>query len=91
MPQPVQEATKSDGYLALSTEVLSEYAGDYIIFSKNADEDNSFQQTQVYQQVDAVKNNRVFEADAKTFYFNDPLSMEYQLEFFTKHFLGTSS
>ncbi|MBP1961857.1 hypothetical protein [Paenibacillus aceris] len=29
-----------------------------------------------------------FEADAKAFYFNDPLSMEYQLSFFIKNFLG---
>lgn len=90
LPQKVQEATQSDGFLALSTEVLGEYSGDYIIFSKDADEDNTFQQTETYKHIDAVKNNRVFEADAKAFYFNDPLSMEYQLDFFTEHFLGAS-
>ncbi|WP_019908634.1 iron-hydroxamate ABC transporter substrate-binding protein [Paenibacillus sp. HW567] len=88
MPEKVKEGTKTDGYVALSTEVLKDYMGDYIIFSKNADEDNSFQNTEIYKSIPAVKNNRVFEADAKAFYFNDPLSLEYQLEFFEKSFLG---
>ncbi|MFC5702367.1 iron-hydroxamate ABC transporter substrate-binding protein [Cohnella faecalis] len=88
MPEKVKEATKKDGYFAVSTEVLKDYSGDYVIFSKNADEDNTFQGTQSYKNIPAVKNQHVFEADAKTFYFNDPLSMEYQLEFFIQHFLG---
>lgn len=87
MPEKVKEATKSDGYFALSEEVLNDYFGDYVIFSKNADEDNSFQDTEVYKNTPAVKNNHVFEADAKAFYFNDPLSLDYQLEFFTQRFL----
>ncbi|SDS85065.1 iron complex transport system substrate-binding protein [Paenibacillaceae bacterium GAS479] len=87
-PAKVQAATEKEGYFALSTEVLSDYSGDYVIFSKNADEDNSFQETETYKNIPAVKNNRVYEADAKAFYFNDPLSMEYQLEFFIKSFLG---
>ncbi|MEC0246552.1 iron-hydroxamate ABC transporter substrate-binding protein [Paenibacillus chitinolyticus] len=88
MPDKVKEATKKEGYFALSTEVLKDYMGDYVIFSKNAEEDNSFQKTETYKNISAVKNNRVYEADAKAFYFNDPLSMEYQLKFFIKHFLG---
>lgn len=88
MPDTVKEGTKTDGYVALSTEVLKDYLGDYVIFSKNADEDNSFQDTEIYKSIPAVKNNHVYEADAKAFYFNDPLSLEYQLEFFEKNFLG---
>ncbi|QOS78059.1 iron-hydroxamate ABC transporter substrate-binding protein [Paenibacillus sp. JNUCC31] len=88
MPDKVKEATKKDGFFAVSNEVLKDYMGDYVIFSKNVDEDNSFQNTETYKNIEAVKNNRVFEADAKAFYFNDPLSMEYQLEFFIQHFLG---
>jgi len=87
-PDKVSEATKKDGYFAVSQEVLGDYFGDYVIFSKNAEEDNSFQNTEMYKNIPAVKNNRVYEANAKAFYFNDPLSMEYQLEFFIKSFLG---
>lgn len=87
-PEKVQAATQKDGYFAVSQEVLKDYFGDYVIFSKNADEDNSFQETVTYKSIPAVKNHRVYEANAKAFYFNDPLSMEYQLEFFIKSFLG---
>lgn len=88
LPEKAKQATEKEGFFAVSSEVLQDYVGDYIIFSKNADEDNSFQNTQSYKNIPAVKNNRVFEADAKAFYFNDPLSMEYQLDFFIKSFLG---
>ncbi|MDU0200082.1 iron-hydroxamate ABC transporter substrate-binding protein [Paenibacillus sp. MAH-36] len=88
MPAKVKEMTQKEGFFALSTEVMKDYMGDYVIFSKNADEDNSFQNTETYKNIPAVKNGHVFEADAKAFYFNDPLSMEYQLTFFIKNFLG---
>jgi len=88
MPEKVKAETSKEGYFAVSTEVLNDYFGDYVIFSKNADEDNSFQETAVYKSIPAVKNNHVFEVDAKAFYFNDPLSLEYQLEFFQQSFLG---
>ncbi|GAM12387.1 ferrichrome-binding periplasmic protein precursor [Mesobacillus selenatarsenatis SF-1] len=87
MPEKVKEAALEPGYYAISPEVLSEYAGDYVIFSKNAEGDTSFQQTETYKNIPAVKNNRVFEVNAKEFYFNDPLTLEYQLEFFKKSFL----
>ncbi|GAA3400489.1 iron-hydroxamate ABC transporter substrate-binding protein [Paenibacillus hodogayensis] len=88
MPEKVQEATKKDSFAAISTEVLNDYFADYVIFSKNVDEDSSFQSSEVYKSIPAVKNNRVFEVDAKTFYFRDPLSLEYQLDFFIKSFMG---
>jgi len=88
MPEKVKEMALEAGYYALSAEVLPEYAGDYLIISKNDDADNSFMETDTYKNMPAVKNNRVFVANAKEFYFNDPISLDYQLEFFTNHFLG---
>lgn len=88
MPEAVKEAALEPGYYALSVEALPKFAGDYIIFSKNSDGDNSFMETETYKNIPAVKNGRVFEANAKEFYFNDPLSLEYQLEFFIDNFLG---
>ncbi|MBM7704149.1 iron-hydroxamate ABC transporter substrate-binding protein [Metabacillus iocasae] len=88
MPEKVKDVALKDGYYALSAEVLSEFAGDYLIISKNPDADNSFQETETYKQIPAVKNNQVFEANAKEFYFNDPISLDLQLDFFTKSFLG---
>ncbi|GMO00144.1 iron-hydroxamate ABC transporter substrate-binding protein [Parageobacillus thermoglucosidasius] len=88
MPKKVEEMALKQGYYALSLEALPQFAGDYLIISKNPDGDTSFQQTETYKNLPAVKNHRVFEANAKEFYFNDPITLEYQLDFFKKHFLG---
>ncbi|AIF44937.1 iron-hydroxamate ABC transporter substrate-binding protein [Virgibacillus sp. SK37] len=88
MPEKVKEMALKDGFYALSLEVLPEFAGDYMIFSKNPDTDNAFTETDTYQNIPAVKNDRVFEANAKEFYFNDPISLDYQLQFFKDSFLG---
>ncbi|WP_430722771.1 iron-hydroxamate ABC transporter substrate-binding protein [Siminovitchia fortis] len=88
MPEKVKEMALKDGYYALSLEVLPEYAGDYVILSKNSDLDNSFQETDTYKSIPAVKNNHVFEVNSKEFYFNDPITLELQLDFFKKSFLG---
>ncbi|WP_345241101.1 iron-hydroxamate ABC transporter substrate-binding protein [Pontibacillus salipaludis] len=88
MPEKVKEMALEPGYYAISPEVLPEYAGDYVIFSKNSDQDNSFQETKTYQNIPAVKNDQVFEVDAKEFYFNDPNTLDYQLDYFREAFLG---
>lgn len=88
MPEKVKEMALADGFYALSQEVLPEFMGDYVIFSKDSEQDNSFEETDLFKNTPAVKNGRVFEANAKEFYFNDPISLEYQLEFFTEKFLG---
>ncbi|WP_339268833.1 iron-hydroxamate ABC transporter substrate-binding protein [Paenibacillus sp. FSL K6-1330] len=88
MPEKVKEMALKDGYYAISAEVLPEYAGDYVILSKFADAETSFQQTETYKQIPAVKNGHVFEADGNRIYFNDATTLEYQLEFITEHFLG---
>lgn len=88
MLDKVKEMATKDGYYALSPEVLPEFAGDYIIFSKNPEVNHSFQETDTYKNIPAVKNNRVFEVNAKEFYFNDPITLEYQLDFIKKSLLG---
>ncbi|MBS4174124.1 iron-hydroxamate ABC transporter substrate-binding protein [Bacillus sp. FJAT-49736] len=88
MPKAVEEKALKPGYYAISPEVLPQFSGDYVVFSKNKDGDTSFQGTNTYKNIPAVKNNHVFEVDAKAFYFNDPLTLDYQLDFFKKVFLG---
>ncbi|MCQ4086879.1 iron-hydroxamate ABC transporter substrate-binding protein [Saccharibacillus sp. JS10] len=88
MPEKVKEVTSKQGYYDLSLEVLPEYMGDYIIFSKTLTGDNSFQNTDTYKNIPAVKNGHVYETDATAFYFNDAVSLQYQLDFFKKSFLG---
>ncbi|PPA69584.1 iron-hydroxamate ABC transporter substrate-binding protein [Jeotgalibacillus proteolyticus] len=88
MPEKVEEMALSDGFYALSTEVLPEYVGDYLIVSRAADQDNSFMETETYNNIPAVQNGNVYVADAEKFYFNDPITLDYQLEFFKENFLG---
>jgi iron complex transport system substrate-binding protein len=87
MPEKVEEMALEEGYYALSTEVLPDFAGDYMVFSKVSDADNSFTETETYQSIPAVENGNVIEVDAMSFYFNDPLTLEYQLEVFEEEFL----
>jgi len=87
MPDKVVEMVLSDGYYALSAEVLPEFAGDYMIFSRVEDTDNSFTDTDTYQNIPAVKNDQVFVVDAQSFYFNDPIALDHQLKLFKEFFL----
>lgn len=87
MPEKVKEMALKPGYYAISPEVLPEFAGDYLVFSKSPDADNSFQQTETYKNIPAVTNNHVFELNAKEASFSDPITLEDQLAFFTKAFL----
>ncbi|WP_282137059.1 iron-hydroxamate ABC transporter substrate-binding protein [Rossellomorea aquimaris] len=88
MPEKVKEQALEPGYFALSTEVMPEYAGDYMIISKDPKADNSFMDAETYKNIPAVKNNQVYEVNMMEFYFNDPLTLDYQLDFFKEKFLG---
>ncbi|MEN2767452.1 iron-hydroxamate ABC transporter substrate-binding protein [Ornithinibacillus xuwenensis] len=88
MPEKVSEVALEPGYFAISQEVLADYVGDYVILSLTTDQDTAFLEEDWYNEIDAVKNGQLFEANAKAFYFNDALSLDYQLEFFQEKFLG---
>jgi iron complex transport system substrate-binding protein len=88
MPEKVKEVAEESGYFTLSAEVIPEYAGDYMILSKYSDADTSFQETETYKNIPAVKNNRVFEMNGQGASFSDPITLEKQLEFIKKSFLG---
>ncbi|MGM0904676.1 MAG: iron-hydroxamate ABC transporter substrate-binding protein [Bacillota bacterium] len=88
MPEKVQEVALESGYYTLSTEVLPEYAGDYVILSKYSDADTSYQETETYKNIPAVKNNRVFEMNGQGASFSDPVTLEKQLAFFKDSFLS---
>lgn len=86
--EAVEALVGETGYSALSPETLPKYAGDFIIFSKSNAADNTFLDTETYKNIPAVKNNKVMTADASEFYFNDPITLEYQLQFLIDGFLG---
>ncbi len=87
MPEKVKEMTSKEGYYMISSEVLPDYVGDYLVVSKYNDQDNSYQKTELYNEMPAVKNDHVIEVDGNAFMFNDSLTLDYQLEYFEEQFL----
>jgi iron complex transport system substrate-binding protein len=87
MPDKVKEMTSKEGYYMISSEVLPDYVGDYLVVSKYNDQDNSYQKTELYKEMPAVKNDHVIEVDGNAFMFNDSLTLDYQLKYFEEQFL----
>ncbi len=87
MPDKVQEMALKDGYYALSLEVLPDYAGDYLIFSRNSGADPAYVESDTYKNIPAVQNDHVFEVEQRSFYFNDATTLDYQLDYFAEKFL----
>lgn len=85
IPEKIQKEVIGTGWKAISTEVIPEYAGDYIFVGEGASYiDNSFMETDVWKNIPAVKNNHVITFDSESFYFNDPISLEKEMEFFVE-------
>lgn len=80
MPAIVKEKALKAGYYTLSNEELGKYMGDYVILSSASDADSSFQKTASFNAIPAVKNKRVINVESATFYFNDPLTLDFQLK-----------
>lgn len=80
-PKKVEDEVFGPGFLAVSKEVLPDYAGDYIILAvDDASVAASLLDSDVWKNLPAVKDNHVIQVDTKAFYFNDPISLDYQLE-----------
>jgi len=88
MPDKVKELALETGVYTFSTEVLPEFAGDYVIFSKNPEVENSFMETDLWKNIPAVKNNHVYEINTKASTYSDPITLDYLLEFFEESFLN---
>jgi iron complex transport system substrate-binding protein len=81
-PKQVEKDVFGPGYKAISSEVIPQYAGDYLFVGKgDATADNSYLETSVWKQIPAVQKGNVFIFDSSSFYFNDPISLEKELEF----------
>lgn len=75
------------GYKAISTEVIPDYAGDYIFLSVGAElGEGPFMKTELWKQIPAVQKNNVIQFESESFWFNDAISLENQLEFIVDSF-----
>ncbi|AIC95820.1 MULTISPECIES: ABC transporter substrate-binding protein [Shouchella] len=90
MPEAAVEAVENDGYNNLSLEVVPDYAGDYILtapWTVNMD-GNFLYESSIWEGLEAVENDRVFEMDPIGYYFNDPISVEQHLNEITEFLLN---
>ncbi|MFP4078241.1 MAG: ABC transporter substrate-binding protein [Bacillota bacterium] len=88
MPDPVREDALEPGYYTISSEVVADYMGDFVVLSEFADADSSFEDTSTFKSTDAYQNDRIVEVDGTAFSYNDPLTLEWQLETFEDFFLN---
>lgn len=89
MPEKVKQDALGPGYYMLSQEVIPEYAGDFVVLSRNAG-DNSFTETKTWNEIPAVKSKNIIEIDTKASTYSDPITLEYLLDIFKEGFLGKS-
>lgn len=82
VPEEIQNEVVETGWKSISAEEIEKYAGDFMfVGTGDGGADNAYKDTEVWQSLDAVKNDRVIEFDSPTFYYNDPYSLEHQKEF----------
>lgn len=86
-PDAVQEDAidSGEGFVNVSLEALDDYAGD-IIFTSPWQESETGSADEVYdsnvwQNLPAVQEDNVYELDTAASFFNDPVSLESQLDF----------
>lgn len=81
-PEKVEAEAFGPGYKAISAEAIPEYAGDYIFVGEGANVSSStFMETDLWKNIPAVKAGNVIPFDSDSFYFNDPISIEKELDF----------
>ncbi|WP_431770030.1 ABC transporter substrate-binding protein [Streptococcus gallolyticus] len=84
-PQKVQDDVFPAGWFGISQEVLGDYIGDYVVLNVSDDTKEaaaSLKESDVWNNISAVKNNHVLEVDESLFYFSDPMSLDKQLDAF---------
>ncbi|WMM34211.1 iron-hydroxamate ABC transporter substrate-binding protein [Shouchella clausii] len=79
-----EEVIKTGEMKQLSTEVIPDYAADYMFITDYHPEGDSklaeMESSPIWQGLEAVKNNRVFINDFDTFYPYDPISVRGQID-----------
>ncbi len=79
MQDKIVKDVKPTGWKKVSSESLSSYAGDIVLVSSDAGSaTNTVTESNLWKNMDAVKNNRLVEYDSEDFWFNDPISLEHQ-------------
>lgn len=88
MPESVDKDVKKDGWKKISQEEIEKYSGDYLFLPLSKGQPKpEFTKTEAWKSIPAVKNDKVIEIDAETFWYNDPYSLEMQREYLKEQLL----
>ncbi|GGI40915.1 iron-hydroxamate ABC transporter substrate-binding protein [Mammaliicoccus stepanovicii] len=91
MPKSVEQDVKKDGWKKISQEEIEKYSGDYLFLPLIKGQPKpEFMNTESWKSIPAVKNNRVIEVDAQTFWYNDPFSLEVQRKYLKEKLMTKS-
>src|SRR5699024_7827689 len=81
VPEAVESEVVETGWKNISAEEVGKYAGDFMfVGTGDSGADNAYRETNVWKDLDAVKNDCVVELDSPTIYYNYPYSLEHQRE-----------
>lgn len=78
---------KNEGYAPISTEIINRYAGDYIFLSKPSYGNTEFEKSNLWNELPAVKQDKVIEYKAEDYWFTDPLTLEKLREYLKQQIL----
>ncbi|EHJ51881.1 ABC transporter substrate-binding protein [Streptococcus macacae] len=87
-PEKVTKEVFPKGYLSISQEVIGNYIGDYVVVAaEDKKTGSSLYESKAWKNIPAVKKGHVIKVNANAFYFNDPLTLEYELKTLEKGIL----
>lgn len=79
-PKKVKDEVFKPGFLAVTQETIGDYIGDYVLVAaENEETGSALYESDVWKSIPAVQKGHVLKVDANAFYFNDPLTLEYEL------------
>lgn len=91
-PKKVLNEVFPTGYLAISQEVVADYIGDYVVVAAEDEKTGAaLYESDIWKDIPAVKEGRVIKVNANVFYFNDPISLEYELDVLREGILATKT
>nr|WP_263314933.1 ABC transporter substrate-binding protein [Mammaliicoccus sp. Marseille-Q6498] len=89
MPESINKDVKKDGWKKISQEEIEKYSGDYLFLPTTKGQAKpEFTKTESWKSIPAVKNDKVIEMDAQTFWYNDPYSLEIQRKYLKEQLLN---
>ena len=77
MPTKLEELTKKEGWAEVKQEKLGDYAGDYIVSTRQGKAKPSYESTDLWKNLPAVKQGKVVNVDATSYWYNDPYTLDF--------------